>query len=56
MLLTIMVPIQVVVVPEFVIVSQLGLVNSNWSVILPRAAQAISIFVARQFLVAVPDS
>jgi ABC-type glycerol-3-phosphate transport system permease component len=55
MLLTIMVPIQVVVVPEFVIVSKLGLVNSNWSVILPSAAQAISIFMARQFLVAVPD-
>lgn len=55
MLLTIMVPIQVVVVPEFVIISKLGLVNSNWSVILPSAAQAISIFMARQFLVAVPD-
>ena len=55
MLLTIMVPIQVVVVPEFVIVSKLGLVNSNWSVILPSAAQAICIFMARQFLVAVPN-
>jgi ABC-type glycerol-3-phosphate transport system permease component len=55
MLLTIMVPIQVIVVPEFVIISKLGLVNSNWSVILPSAAQAISIFMARQFLVAVPD-
>jgi ABC-type glycerol-3-phosphate transport system permease component len=55
MLLTIMVPIQVIVVPEFVIISKLGLVNSNWSVILPSAAQAISIFMARQFLIAVPD-
>lgn len=55
MLLTIMVPIQVIVVPEFVIISKLGLVNSNWSVILPSAAQAISIFMARQFLVAVPN-
>jgi ABC-type glycerol-3-phosphate transport system permease component len=55
MLLTIMVPIQVIVVPEFVIISKLGLVNSNWSVILPSAAQAICIFMARQFLIAVPD-
>ncbi|MGI8458210.1 MAG: carbohydrate ABC transporter permease [Propionibacteriaceae bacterium] len=55
MLLTIMVPIQVIVVPEFVIISKLGLVNSNWSVILPSAAQAISIFMARQFLIAVPN-
>lgn len=55
MLLTIMVPIQVVVVPAFVIVSKLGLVSSNWSVILPSAAQAISTFMARQSLVALPD-
>jgi ABC-type glycerol-3-phosphate transport system permease component len=55
MLLTIMVPIQVIVVPEFVIVSKLGLVNSYWSVILPSAAQGICIFIARQFLVAIPD-
>lgn len=55
MLLTIMVPIQVIVVPEFVIISKLGLVNSYWSVILPSAAQGICIFIARQFLAAIPD-
>ena len=55
MLLTIMVPIQVIVVPEFVIISKLGLVNSYWSVILPSATQGISIFIARQFLVPLPD-
>jgi len=55
MLLTIMVPIQVIVVPEFVIISKLGLVNSYWSVILPSAAQGICIFIARQFLIAIPD-
>lgn len=55
MLMTIMVPLQVVVVPEFVIVSKLGLLNSNWSVILPSAAQAISIFMARQFMAALPS-
>jgi ABC-type glycerol-3-phosphate transport system permease component len=55
MLLTIMVPIQVIVVPEFVIISKLGLVNSYWSVILPSAAQGICIFIAPQFLVALPD-
>jgi ABC-type glycerol-3-phosphate transport system permease component len=55
MLVTIMVPIQVIIVPEFVIVSKLHLVNSDWSVILPGAAQAITIFMARQFLAALPD-
>jgi len=55
MLVTIMVPIQVIMVPEFVIISKLHLVNSDWSVILPSAAQAITIFMARQFLTALPD-
>ena len=55
MLVTIMVPIQVIMVPEYVIVSHLHLVNSYWSVILPGAAQAITIFMARQFLAALPD-
>jgi multiple sugar transport system permease protein len=55
MLVTIMVPIQVIMVPEFVIVSRLGLVDSSWAVILPTAAQAVSIFMARQFLAALPD-
>lgn len=55
MLVTVMVPIQVIMVPEFVIISKLHLVNSNWAVILPGAAQAITIFMARQFLAALPD-
>lgn len=55
MLVTIMVPIQVIMVPAFVIISKLGLVNTPWAVILPSAAQAVSIFMARQYLQAIPD-
>ncbi|WIB64938.1 carbohydrate ABC transporter permease [Curtobacterium sp. MCBD17_040] len=54
MLVTIMVPIQVVMVPEFVIISKLGLVGTPWAVILPSAAQAVSIFMARQYIQAIP--
>jgi multiple sugar transport system permease protein len=54
-LITVMVPIQVFMVPEFVIVSKLGMVDSKWAVILPSAAQAISIFMARQFMQGIPD-
>jgi alpha-1,4-digalacturonate transport system permease protein len=50
-----MVPIQVILVPEFLIVSWLGLLNSHWGVILPRAAEAFGIFMVRQFMVAIPD-
>ncbi|MGI5128167.1 carbohydrate ABC transporter permease [Pseudonocardia sp. CA-107938] len=55
MLVTIMVPIHVIMVPEFVIVSKLGMVNSPWAVVLPTAAQAVTIFMARQFLAGLPD-
>jgi ABC-type glycerol-3-phosphate transport system permease component len=54
MLVTIMVPIQVIMVPAFVIISKLGMVNTPWAVILPSAAQAISIFMARQYMAAIP--
>jgi alpha-1,4-digalacturonate transport system permease protein len=50
-----MIPIQVILVPEFLIVSWLGLLNSYWGVILPRAAEAFGIFMVRQFMVAIPD-
>jgi alpha-1,4-digalacturonate transport system permease protein len=50
-----MVPIQVILVPEFLIVSRLGLLNTHLGVILPRAAEAFGIFMVRQFMVSIPD-
>lgn len=50
-----MVPIQVILVPEFLIVSWLGLLNTHLGVILPRAAEAFGIFMVRQFMVSIPD-
>ena len=40
-----MVPIQVILVPEFLIVSWLGLLNTHLGVILPRAAEAFGVAV-----------
>ncbi|MEU6647597.1 carbohydrate ABC transporter permease [Saccharomonospora sp. NPDC046836] len=54
-LLTIMIPIQVTLIPTFVVAVNLGLVNSIWGVILPGAAEATGVFIARQFMLAVPD-
>jgi alpha-1,4-digalacturonate transport system permease protein len=50
-----MVPIQVIIVPEFLLVSGLGLLGSIWSVVLPRAAEPFGIFMARQFFLSIPD-
>ncbi|PSL00381.1 carbohydrate ABC transporter membrane protein 2 (CUT1 family) [Haloactinopolyspora alba] len=55
MISTLMVPIQVILVPTFMVVSEMGLVNSIWGVILPRGAEAFGIFLVRQYLVSVPN-
>ena len=52
---TLMIPIQVIMVPEFLIVSALGWVNTYAGVIAPRAAEAFGIFMVRQFMVSIPD-
>jgi ABC-type glycerol-3-phosphate transport system permease component len=54
-LLTIMVPIQVIMVPEFLLVAKLHLLGSLWSVILPRAAEGVAVFISRQFMLTIPD-
>jgi ABC-type glycerol-3-phosphate transport system permease component len=52
---TLMIPIQVLMVPQFEIVADLGWVNSDWGVIIPRAAEAFGIFFARQYFMGIPD-
>lgn len=52
---TLMIPIQVIMVPEFLIVSRLGWVDSYWGVVIPRAAEAFGIFMVRQFMLSIPD-
>jgi alpha-1,4-digalacturonate transport system permease protein len=54
-IVTLIVPIQVIIVPEFLLVSNLGLLGTIWSVVLPRAAEPFGIFMARQFFLTIPD-
>ncbi len=53
-LATLMVPGSVTLVPLFVLMSKLGLVNTYAAVILPFAAGAFGVFLMRQFMYAVP--
>jgi multiple sugar transport system permease protein len=55
-LVTIVVPAQVTLVPSFLVVVDLRLVDTIWAVILPRAGDAIAIFIARQFMLKIPDA
>lgn len=52
---TMMLPESVLLVPQFLLVAKLHWVDSWWALILPGAAQAFGVFVARQFLVGIPD-
>ncbi len=54
-LATLMVPGSVTLVPLFVLMSKLGLVNSYAAVILPFAAGAFGVFLMRQFMLAIPS-
>lgn len=52
---TLMVPAEVLLIPQFDLVAGLGWVNSFWAVIVPRAADAFGVFLARQYMLAIPD-
>jgi multiple sugar transport system permease protein len=52
---TLMVPSTVTLVPLFVLMSALGLVNSYPALILPFAAGPFGVFLMRQFMLSIPD-
>lgn len=54
LLSTLMLPVQVIMVAQFVLVTNLGLYGTYWAVILPTAASAFGIFLARQFVLGIP--
>ncbi|MFZ2829038.1 MAG: carbohydrate ABC transporter permease [Mesotoga infera] len=54
-LATMMVPQQVVMIPQYLVVMSLNLENSYTGLIIPHAATAISIFFLRQFFLTIPQ-
>lgn len=50
LLATMMVPVTVTVIPNFLLMSQLGLIDSLWAVILPQLTPAFGIFWMRQYI------
>ncbi|MBF4601810.1 carbohydrate ABC transporter permease [Frigoribacterium sp. VKM Ac-1396] len=53
-LATLMIPVQVIMVPLFTLVTRLDLYGTYWAVILPTAASAFGLFLARQFILGIP--
>jgi len=54
-LATLMVPATIVLVPIYLIVSELRLVNNVWGVILPVISTPTGVFLLRQYMLTIPD-
>ena len=51
---TLMIPITVILVPVYLVVTELGMLNSLWAVILPGAATPTGVFLLRQYMLTLP--
>ncbi|MHB8064731.1 MAG: carbohydrate ABC transporter permease [Ruminiclostridium sp.] len=51
---TLMIPMQIIMVPNFIILSKLGWLNSYAGLIIPRAAEAFGLFLSKQFMDDIP--
>lgn len=52
---TLMVPLSVILVPLYSVISAMGLFNSLWGVILPTVATPTGVFLLRQYMLTIPD-
>lgn len=53
-LLTMMIPLEIIMLPLYQLTIKLGLIDSMWGIILPTVAGAIPIFFFRQYLSGIP--
>lgn len=54
-LVTMMVPFQVLMVPQFILFKYMGIFNTLWALILPRLFTPLGTFLMRQFFLEVPN-
>jgi len=55
LLATLMVPGQITMIPVFLMLKSVGLINSYWGLIIPAGASAFGIFLMRQFITTIPN-
>jgi len=56
MLLTFFIPITVLIMPNYLLMSKLGLLNTSWGVILPQIGDGMGIFLMRQTIRGIPKT
>lgn len=52
---TMMIPYQVMMIPQFMLMNQLGLVNTHWALIILGTFNPFGVFLFRQFFLSIPD-
>jgi multiple sugar transport system permease protein len=52
---TLILPVQMFIVPVYLLLDRLGLLNTIWSIILPPIGPAFGVFLLRQFMLTIPD-
>ncbi len=55
MISTLMVPISVILIPAFLVITKVGWNNNLWGVIIPGAATPTGVFLLRQYMLTIPD-
>ena len=51
---TLMLPVEVRIMPTYKVISDLGMLNSYWGLILPMIVSATAVFLFRQFFLSIP--
>ena len=52
---TLMIPISVILVPVYLVITEVGWINNLWGVIIPGAATPTGVFLLRQYMLTIPD-
>jgi alpha-1,4-digalacturonate transport system permease protein len=55
MIATLMIPLKVILVPVFVVITEIGWTNNLLGVIIPGAATPTGVFLLRQYMLTIPD-
>lgn len=51
---TLILPVQMFIVPVYLLLDQMGLINTLWAIILPPIGPAFGVFLLRQFMLSIP--
>lgn len=51
-----MIPSDVMIMPRYMLLKELGILNTMWSLVLPAAVDMYFVFMLRQAFIAIPDS